>query len=67
MQKEYFPVELEAMGAQFEFLTYGDKETIYGANVTVTPQHHLFLGGSYGLRIDDTNRRRWLYVLMLNI
>jgi phosphoribosyl 1,2-cyclic phosphodiesterase len=53
MQKEYFPLRLEAMGAQFEFLSYGDKETIYGANVTVTPQHHLFAGGSYGLRIDD--------------
>ena len=53
MQKEYFPLRLEAMGAQFEFLSYGDKEAIYGANVTVTPQHHLFVGGSYGLRIDD--------------
>jgi phosphoribosyl 1,2-cyclic phosphodiesterase len=53
MQKEYFPIRLETMGAQFEFLSYGDKETIYGANVTVTPQHHLFKGGSYGLRIED--------------
>ena len=34
MQKEYFPVDLETMGAHFEFLTYGDKETIYGATVT---------------------------------
>jgi len=53
MQKEYFPIGLETMGAQFEFLSYGDKETLYEANVTVTPQHHLFWGGSYGLRIDD--------------
>lgn len=53
MQKEYFPIGLDTMGAQFEFLSYGDKETLYEANVTVTPQHHLFWGGSYGLRIDD--------------
>ena len=53
MQKEYFPVELDAMGAQFEFLTYGDKETFYGANVTAIPQYHKYIGGSYGFRIDD--------------
>ncbi len=54
MQKEYFPVELDTMGAQFEFLTYGDKETFYGAHVTVTPQFHMFPGGSYGFRIEDS-------------
>jgi phosphoribosyl 1,2-cyclic phosphodiesterase len=53
MQNEFFPVPLEAMGAQFEFLTYGDKETFYGANVTATPQYHKFMGGSYGFRIED--------------
>ncbi|MEJ0103950.1 MAG: MBL fold metallo-hydrolase [Bacteroidota bacterium] len=53
MQKEYFPVELEAMGAQFEFLSLGDKETFYGANVSAAPQFHKFPGGSYGLRIED--------------
>jgi ribonuclease BN (tRNA processing enzyme) len=41
------------MGANFEFLTYGDKETIFGASVRATPQHHLHSGGSYGYRIDD--------------
>jgi phosphoribosyl 1,2-cyclic phosphodiesterase len=53
MQKEYFPVELDTMGAQFEFLAYGDKETFYGANVTAAAQYHKFRGGSYGFRIED--------------
>ena len=53
MQQDYFPIELDNMGAQFEFLTYGDKETFYGANVTATPQHHMYMGGSYGFRIED--------------
>lgn len=33
MQKDYFPVNLETMGAHFDFLTYGDKESFYGALV----------------------------------
>lgn len=53
MQEEYFPVNLEMMGAQFEFLTYGDKETLYGAVVTSIPQYHPRLGGSYGFRVED--------------
>jgi phosphoribosyl 1,2-cyclic phosphodiesterase len=53
MQKEYFPIPLDAMGAQFEFLTYGDQETIYGANVKSCPQYHKYFGGSYGFRLED--------------
>ncbi|MEO8712125.1 MAG: MBL fold metallo-hydrolase [Parafilimonas sp.] len=53
MQKEYFPIDLEMMGAQFEFITYGDKETLYGANVKTAAQHHLYAGGSYGFRVED--------------
>lgn len=53
MQDEYFPINLETMGAKFEFATYGTKETIFGAKVTAVPQHHLHEGGSYGFRIDD--------------
>jgi len=53
MQKEYFPVELDTMGAQFEFLSYGNKETFFGADVTATPQYHHYIGGSYGFRIED--------------
>jgi phosphoribosyl 1,2-cyclic phosphodiesterase len=53
MQKEYFPVELESMGAQFEFLTYGEKETLLGAIITTASQYHKYVGGSYGFRIED--------------
>ena len=53
MQREFFPVELTAMGAQFEFLSLGDKETFYGATVTATPQFHKMRGGSYAFRIED--------------
>ena len=53
MHTEYFPVALDNMGAQFEFLSGRDKETFYGAKVTATPQHHKFRGGSYGFRIED--------------
>jgi len=53
MQKEYFPVELDTMGAHFEFLTPGDRETFFGANIIAIPQHHMYPGGSYGFRIED--------------
>lgn len=53
MQKEYFPINLEMMGAQFEFLTYGDEERLYGAIVKTVAQHHLYYGGSYGFRVED--------------
>jgi len=53
MQKEYFPIRIEAMGAHFEFLTYGGMQTIYGAMVKAVAQHHLYYGGSYGFRIED--------------
>src|ERR1700741_1761986 len=53
MQREYFTVQIDNMGEQFEFLTPGNKETFYGANVTAAPQYHKFMGGSYGYRIED--------------
>jgi len=53
MQEEFFPIQMDTMGAQFEFFAYGDKETIYGANVKSVAQYHKHLGGSYGFRIDD--------------
>ncbi len=53
MQKEYFPIGLETMGASFEFITYGNKEQLYGATVIAAPQHHLYEGGSYGYRVED--------------
>ncbi|MEP6617041.1 MAG: MBL fold metallo-hydrolase [Ginsengibacter sp.] len=53
MQTEYFPVQFEAMGAQFEFLNLSDNETLNGAHIRAVPQFHQFMGGSYGLRIED--------------
>lgn len=53
MQEEYFPIQMDTMGAKFEFFSYGDKETIYGANVKSIAQYHKYMGGSYGFRLDD--------------
>ena len=53
MQEEYFPIQMETMGAEFEFYAYGEQETIYGAHVRSIPQHHKHIGGSYGFRLDD--------------
>ena len=56
MQQEYFPVQLDGMGAQFEFPSLGDEETLHGAHIIAAPQFHKFLGGSYGLRFEDASR-----------
>jgi phosphoribosyl 1,2-cyclic phosphodiesterase len=56
MHEEYFPIGLDMMGAQFEFLTYGDKEQLFGAWVTAMPQHHIYPGGSYGIRAEDESK-----------
>ncbi|MBS1745901.1 MAG: MBL fold metallo-hydrolase [Bacteroidetes bacterium] len=53
MQKEFFPVQLDKMGANFEFFHYGIKETIYGAKLKAVAQYHKFRGGSFGFRLDD--------------
>jgi phosphoribosyl 1,2-cyclic phosphodiesterase len=56
MKEEYFPIGLDMMGAQFEFLTYGDKEKLFGAWVKCTPQHHIYPGGSYAIRAEDESK-----------
>ena len=53
MQEEYFPIRMDTMGARFEFLAYGDKQTIFGASVKSIPQSHVYPGGSYGIRLED--------------
>ena len=53
MQKEYFPIALSKMGAQFQFFSHGDKETIHGADVKSVAQFHKYRGGSYGFRVED--------------
>lgn len=56
MQADYFPVQLESMGAKFQFYNFGNKETVYGVTVTAVPQHHISPEGSYGLRIEDDSQ-----------
>jgi len=56
LQADYFPVQLDAMGAQFQFFNFGNKETFYGVTTTAVPQHHQYPGGSYGLRIEDDSQ-----------
>jgi phosphoribosyl 1,2-cyclic phosphodiesterase len=56
MQADYFPVQLDAMGAEFQFFNLGNKETMYGVTATAVPQVHKFLGGSYGLRLEDDSQ-----------
>jgi phosphoribosyl 1,2-cyclic phosphodiesterase len=56
MQREYFPVDLDGMGAHFEFLSFVDSEDIYGSRVIAMPQFHKQQGGSFGFRIEDESR-----------
>jgi phosphoribosyl 1,2-cyclic phosphodiesterase len=56
MHTEFFPVQLDHMGASFNFPNLGDNETIYGAKIIACPQYHNFPGGSYGFRIEDDSR-----------
>ena len=56
MQSDFFPVQLDSMGAQFQFFSLGNKVTLYGVTVTAVPQHHQYPGGSYGLRIEDDSQ-----------
>jgi phosphoribosyl 1,2-cyclic phosphodiesterase len=56
LQADYFPVQLDALGAQFQFFNMGNKETFYGVTATAAPQHHSFPGGSYGFRLEDDSQ-----------
>ena len=53
LQIEYFPIELDKMGAQFNFINLGDAAVYYGTQVYGVAQHHIFPGGSYGFRMED--------------
>lgn len=53
LQHEYFPVALEKMGAQFNFLNLGEAAIYYGTQVYGVAQHHIVPGGSYGFRMED--------------
>lgn len=56
LQAEYFPVQLDALGAQFEFLSIPFKQNFYGVEVTTIPQQHKYRGGSFGIRIEDDDK-----------
>ncbi len=56
MQAEYFPVQLDQMGAVFEFLQIADASqhftAINGVETIVTAQRHNHPGGAYSFRIE---------------
>jgi ribonuclease BN (tRNA processing enzyme) len=60
MQAEYFPVQLDRMGANFEFLQIADASrhfTIFSNVPTiVTAQRHNHPGGAYSFRIERNGK-----------
>ena len=60
MQAEYFPVQLDHMGANFEFLQIADaSEHFTGINnveTVVTAQRHNHPGGAYSFRIERNGK-----------
>jgi len=56
LQSQYFPVQLDHMGAQFEFLKIEDASRHFArvndAETIVTGQRHNHPGGAYGFRIE---------------
>ena len=56
MQAEYFPVQLDQMGATFEFLQIADaSEHFTGINnveTLISAQRHNHPGGAYSFRIE---------------
>lgn len=60
MQQEYFPVQLDHMGASFEFLQVADASKHFtGINnvaTVVTAQRHNHPGGAYSFRIERSGK-----------
>jgi len=58
MQKEYFPVQLDNMGARFEFnLSDNDTEVFkLVKDIKVTANRHNHPGGAFGYRIERNNK-----------
>jgi phosphoribosyl 1,2-cyclic phosphodiesterase len=60
MQSEYFPVQLDQMGAVFEFLQIADASrhftAINGVETVVTAQRHNHPGGAYSFRIERNGK-----------
>lgn len=60
MQSEYFPVQLDHMGADFEFLQIANASNhftgINNVQTVVTAHKHNHPGGSYGFRIERNGK-----------
>jgi phosphoribosyl 1,2-cyclic phosphodiesterase len=60
MQEEYFPVQLDRMGATFEFLQVADASrhftTINNVPTVVSTQRHNHPGGAYSFRIERNGK-----------
>jgi len=60
MQSQYFPVQLDMMGAEFEFLKVEDASKHFAGvgnvETTVTGQRHNHPGGAYGFRIERSGK-----------
>ncbi len=59
MQKQYFPVQLDHMGAKFEFLQITDASrhfTRNNADTVVTAQRHNHPGGAYSFRFERNGK-----------
>lgn len=60
MQSEYFPVQLDHMGADFEFLQIANASSHFTGvdhvQTMVTAQKHCHPGGAYGFRIERNGK-----------
>jgi len=62
MQKEYFPVQLDRMGANFEFMLLKETAKVFepdvkgNSPVNVTVNKHKHPGGAYGYRIERAGK-----------
>lgn len=55
MQKEFFPVQLDNMGARFNFLLYDKPMEVFG-DIEVKALRHKHPGGAYSYRIEENGR-----------
>jgi len=60
LQSQYFPVQLDRMGAQFEFLKVEDASKhftrVNNVETTFTGRRHNHPGGAYGFRIESKGK-----------
>lgn len=56
MQREYFPVPLEGMGATFRFSQSQAQETVMAGGVSIRTARHGHPGSAYGYRLTEGGR-----------